>query len=265
MLRTPLGDRVLVAQEGELFAEAVVSMLDFEIGMGEANPGWDPVFLKLTHEQKVFLLNCMTRAALSPTAPIPQFTAETDAALSAVYDQAHINIEIELDNAREALANGSLEDGHLAWRRMVLDAAKGSHLAEMFGGFVEPDAVTDEIRANNADDRYDRIPIWPKDTCDDLTEWDSIIDLLRAAVLFDSDWRLEDTMLDLPRSAASKTSKQLTIPADYFGQISPDPVPEQARSIFEEMTLFLWQYLGTDNLSRKDIRYNGPAKDGDSE
>ena len=265
MLRTPLGDRVLVAQEGKLFAEAVVSMLDFEIGMGNAHPEWDPIFLKLTHEQQVWLLDRMTRAALSKTDPIPEFTAEAEAALSAVYDQVHINIEIELDDAREALAKGSLQDEHLSWRRMVLGAARDSHLAKMFGDFIEPDSVTDEIRANNADDRYDRIPIWPKDTCADLTEWDSIIDLLRAAVLFDSDWLLEDTMLDLPRSVASKTSKQLTIPADYFGQISPDPAPEQARSIFEEMTLFLWQYLGTDNLSRKDIRYNGPSKDGDSE
>lgn len=49
MLRTEIGERVLAGEEAKLFAETLLGMLDLEIGMGECNPAWNPVFCGLTH------------------------------------------------------------------------------------------------------------------------------------------------------------------------------------------------------------------------
>lgn len=265
MLHTELRDRILGGNEGRLFAETLLSMLDIEIGMGEVNPDWNPVFRNLTHEQRIWLVNFMMRAALLVDVPIPEFTAEGEATLAAVYEHIYNNIIIELDEAREASERGDSIEDWLFWRKMLLAAAKDKHLAEMFGEFVESEAVTDAIHANNEDQRCDGISIWPKETCDDLEEWESIIDLLEHAVLFDSDWLLSETMLDLPGGAAGTVAKDLGIPAGYFSHIHPDPLPEQAKEAYVDMILFLRQYLGYPIISREEVLYHGPANGASSE
>ena len=187
MLRTELGTRVLTGKEGRLFAESLLSMLQQEISMGESNPDWNPTFVGLTHEQQLWLLNAMMRAALLEDVDVPQFTAEGEAALAAVYETIRDRIIVEIDLANEALrACEPVEDWMLSWRRLLLAAAREPHLTRIFGHFVEPGEVTDAIRRNNADENSDPVPIWPEETCVDLSEWEFILDLLRGAVFFDS-------------------------------------------------------------------------------
>lgn len=260
MLRTPIGNRILAGHEGRLFAESLLSMLDLEICQGETNPDWNHVFRRLTHDQQVWMLNVVMRAALLKSVRIPTFTAEGEAALAAVYEHMYNNIVIELDLEREAVEQGEVIEDRAFWRKAVVAAAKEKHLSEIFEGFVEPEAITPAIRENNEDDRYDPIPIWPTDTCDDPEQWETILGLLEETVFFDRDWLLDNTFLDLPHNAASKLERRMTIPAGYFGNVHPDPLPAETRKTFVKTILFLRKYLGYDVVPPDEIQYYGPPR-----
>jgi hypothetical protein len=173
-----------------------------------------------------------------------------------------INIEVEIDLEEEASQAGAPKEDYLFWRRLLLAAAKEKHLAEVFGEFVEPEDVTDDIRAINSGHEYDKVSIWPEDTCDDFDEWGSLIDLLRGTVFFDSDWLLNDMIPDLPPDKAEGIERNMSIPEGYFGSVHPDPSPSEARDIFESMYLFLMRYLGYPATPKDQVPYFAENRDG---
>lgn len=248
MFDTTIGKRVLKGAEAHAFAEGMFHLLNLPITIKDECADTNPVFQRMTREQKIHTLNAAMQALLMTDIDPPRRSAEYDSAIDAVFRTILNNIEIEIDTVR---TEEKVEDWMFNWRETVLAAAKEPHLREgIFGGKYDPGEAELDEAALSAGLSY-----WPDRECADKSEWDALVDGLEEAVLEDRDWLMYENFIGLPADETRAKERQFNIEPGYFSWIADDPLPEEAKNTFIDMVLFLRDFLGYIKIGREEIIY----------
>ena len=147
MWLTPDGERTLQGAEATLFREGLGTLVD-RVGddtEGFWHCGIEP-FDNLHGNQKLAVLAQVGRALLRESEPIPKLTVVTEAAVGAVFESIRVMVDVEIDQPAEWGLSST-------WREMLLTACQERGIEELVDL-----------------------------TCEDLDEWEVLIDSLMGAI-----------------------------------------------------------------------------------
>lgn len=219
MWHTSRGDRTLRGREARLVAQAVDTMVDALLmhvddelhsdGARVCQSGI-AVFDALTPSQRIGLLYDVTRHLLTDTDSTLALSATTEAAVAAIFIEVRDQVAIEIDLFPDGLPEQTAwEQADPSWRLLVLEACQ-----DVFGC----------KGADTEDSEFDL----PDGNCKDMSQWEDLVDWLAEAVLWDRDFEMADTFLDVDPGISRQRRRLLGIEDDYFTQVAPDPRPEEA-------------------------------------
>ena len=77
---------------------------------------------------------------------------------------------------------------------------------------------------HDGDNTHDELP---ELECDDIRQWESLIDSLAEAILWDRDFEMADSFLDVDPGVSRQRRRLLGIEDDYFASVAPDPRPDE--------------------------------------
>ena len=216
MWNTTYGERTLVWAERRLVAMeswALTDAISEAAYDGGASFGI-LLFDRLTWQQQMFMVGQVLSALVEPTIPAPPNTALLDATVAAIYAQMVNSVQLEIDMAEpdEDDPNNpySQEIGFYV-RQHILDA------------LTEP-MDTDEPMEEPFEDH--RLSV----ECDEIEEWELVIETLRGRVLADEDWQMEAIAIDLAPPTSQHLKQLMGIKGDYFIDIPPDVTDEEAEA-----------------------------------
>jgi hypothetical protein len=194
---TPDGERILKGIEARLFREGLAVLVDMvrEDYEGQQEFGAPP-FDNLQPNQKLAVLAEVSSALLQEDRPMPRLTAVREAAVAAVYEAIMIWVEMEIDQAAEGLESPT-------WRELILAACRERGIEELL------DAESEKIG-----------------------EWELLVCCLTDAVLWDEDWRDNESLLDADPKASRPVKKLLGIDEDYYVAVPPDPTDDEMEGIW---------------------------------
>ena len=164
------------------------------------------LFFNLEPRQQLAVLLDVGSALLEEDYPAPKMTAVREAAVAAIYDTLYTLTEIEIDGERMGMKPGPI-------RKSILE--------------IVPTIVDDEY--------LEEFPL-PDASCQDMSEWDSLIEVMRSHVLGDQDWDMEEDFVDLAPEKAELLKKMCTIPDDYYTDVAPDPTESELAKIRKGLT-----------------------------
>ncbi|TWU20637.1 hypothetical protein Pla52o_45150 [Novipirellula galeiformis] len=224
MWHTSRGDRTLRGSEATLVSLAIDTMIDAllvhlddedDASMAPECQSGIAVYDALAASQRIGLLHDVARYLLTETESVLPLSAATEAAIAAIYVEVRDQVAIEIDLYSENAEGDCFNDG-ATWRNLVLDAYQLL--------FREAEPGQDFYRESDA--CFD--PSWqPEPTSDDLEHWETLIERLTDAVLWDRDFEMADSFLDVDPGVSDRRRRLLGIDADYFTYVAPDPRPEQ--------------------------------------
>jgi hypothetical protein len=221
MWHTSRGDRTLSGAEAKLVAQAVDTMVDALLmhvdddletdGHGVCQSGI-AVFDALSPSQRIALLYDVTRHLLTATEATLSLSATSEAAVAAIFIEIRDQVAIEIDLFPDGLLDESLSDPQTrsTWRRRVLAAAA----QVMRSSQEEIGPAADELEL-------------PDPHCRELSVWEDLVDSLAEAVLWDRDFEMAETFLDVDPGISRQRRRLLGIEEDYFTQVAPDPRPAE--------------------------------------
>ena len=222
MWHTSRGDRTLYGSEAKLVAQAIDTMIDallmhvdddLEADGSRVCQSGIAVFDALSPSQRIGLLYDVTRHLLTETESTLPLSATTEAAVAAIFieirDQVAIEIDLFPDGLPEQTSWG--DDDDLTWRQLVLAACK-----DVVGG------NGDEVAGFEPELEF------PDPHCPDMESWEDLVDWLAEAVLWDRDFEMAETFLDVDPGISRQRRRLLGIEEDYFTQVAPDPRPQEA-------------------------------------
>jgi hypothetical protein len=193
MWRMHDGNRVLRDAEWELFAAGLEILRDLVEGdiSGATNHTQTGVgvFDALTAEQKLALLADVASALRDPAVPMPQHTATNEGAIAAVFESVRGLLESELLGHETGEARTEI-------RELLLAAARASD--------APPKRLPAPERLNPA-------------------VWANLLGSIVERVLWDTDYALEDAVLDLPPETSRTALETLMIEPQYFLAVPRDP------------------------------------------
>lgn len=222
MWHTSRGDRTLFGAEGFLVGHAIETLIDslmmhFDTEIDEESSfHWESgiaVFDALSTPQKLALLHDVASHLLTPTESALPLSATAEAAVAAVFaeirDQVAIEIGFqEIRDERGASARSSETDpSHMSWRELVL----ASH-RNVFGEHLSDDLAND-----------DEITPRLTPTSRDVDGWELLIEHLTDAILWDRDFEMADSFLDIDPNVSQRRRRLLGIEDDYFTNVVRDP------------------------------------------
>ncbi len=244
MWPTNHGDRTLNGAESLLIAAAIAVMLDSldeqlnddeDETAGNANFAemqfGIAVFDSLSVSQQIATLHHVAKHLLTAAEAQPPISSAVDdatiaAIFSEVQDQVTIEIDIELMDRRGLRAGEAVElPPSRHWRSLVLDALRQVMNRQSQESGEDWDAgLLDGLPSLAAEVSYEA--------------WESAIESLVSAILWDRDFELAEGFMDAEPASAQMRRKLLGIDDDYFVHAPLDPTASevvrllgQARSI----------------------------------
>jgi hypothetical protein len=201
---TPDGERVLRGPEATLFREALGVLTDFvrDDEKGDLCQFGISAFDSLQRSQKLSVLAEVGTGLLSEEEPAPTLTAVREATVAVVYELARDMVQLEIDDPQAA-------GGRPTWRESVLGACRQR--------------------------RVDDDDSLPSHDCEDLEEWDLLIQCLASSVLWDDDWKDTEGHLDADPETSRAVKKLLRIDEDYYVDVPPDPSDEELEQIIHSL------------------------------
>ncbi|TWU38451.1 hypothetical protein [Novipirellula artificiosorum] len=221
MWHTSRGDRTLRASEASLVSLAIDTMIDAllvhlddedDVAIAPECQSGIAVYDSLTVSQRVGLLHDVARYLLTDTKTTFPLSATTEAAVAAIFIEVRDQVAIEIDLYPENAKNG-LPSEALTWRLHVLEA---HHALSREPAIDDREAIFD-----------DESVVLPQVDSADLELWEGLIEKLTDAVLWDRDFELADSFLDVDPGVSHQRRRLLGIDNDYFTYVAPDPRPEQ--------------------------------------
>ena len=213
MWHTSEGDRTLSGAEAQLVRQ-LIAHVHAEIKRGiEIDQSYTSevyLFDRLQPTQQLALLWEIGSALLEESRPMPALTAVREAAVYALFRSLYSLIEIEIDMGRLA-GQSSYEI-----RSLAIAAIEYSLPLEELGPW-----------------RYEGMI--PDLDCEDMDEWESLIESLADGILWDRDFEMEYLIVDENPAEADLTKEFLGIDADYYADIPPDPTADQLGSIHKQL------------------------------
>ena len=236
MWHTSRGDRTLLGAEAELVGHAVDALIDALITYIEddslhaesssvASECYSGIrlFDDLTPSQRVALLHDVTEHLLTPTDAPLSLSAHAEAAVAAIFVEVRDQVAIEIDLFPDgSQSNQSDEVADYTWRQLVLAAHECV--------FVSPQDVEDVDL--DVEPFPDDIELPDKD-CTDIQQWEWIIESLTDAILWDRDYEMADSFLDVDPGVSQQRRRLLGIDDNYFTQVAPDPSGTEAIRLAE--------------------------------
>ncbi len=216
MWNTTYGERTLVWAERLLVATeswALTEAISEAASDGGASFGI-LLFDRLTWQQQMFMLDQVLAALVEPTIPAPPNTALLDATVAAIYAQMVNSVQLEIDTAEpdeDDPNNPYSQDIDSLVRQNILSA------------LTEP-IETDEPMEEPFEDHLLSVE------CDEIEEWELVIEILQGRVLADEDWQMEAIALDLAPPTSQHLKQLMGIQGDYFIDIPPDVTDEEAEA-----------------------------------
>ena len=200
---TPDGERTLNGQEAALFREALGVLTDFvrDDERGDLCQFGISVFDGLQGAQKLAVLAEVGMSLLCEEEPASTLTAVREATVAVIYELVRDMVQLEVDDLHAA-------DGRPTWRELVLGACRQRR--------VDDDSL-------------------PSQECDDLEEWDLLIQCLADGVLWDDDWKGEEVHLDADPKTSRAMKKLFGINEDYYVDIPPDPSDAELEEIINTL------------------------------
>lgn len=216
MWNTTYGERTLVWAERLLVASeswALTDAISEAAYDGGASFGI-LLFDRLTWQQQMLMVDQVLPALVEPTIPAPPNTALLDATVAAIYAQMVNSVQMEIDMAdpdEDDSDNPYSQDSGFFVRQSILSA-----LTERI--------ETDEPMEEPFEDHSLSVE------CDEIEEWELVIEILRGRVLADEDWQMEAIALDLAPPTSQHLKQLMGIQGDYFIDIPPDVTDEEAEA-----------------------------------
>jgi hypothetical protein len=190
MWRTSAGDRALSGSEARLFASGLGYLLEELESEQDDYISGVTVFDRLTHGQRVVVLDEVANGLLREETPTPPHTAANEAAIAAVFRTIRELIELETDEDPAGLSG---PDSSI--RRLVREACWDQQL---------------------------RVSI-PWIGTEDPEEWESCTSELTDQILWDRDFEDEDTFVDAPPEETQQRLELACISEEYYGAVPADP------------------------------------------
>jgi hypothetical protein len=209
MWRTPIGERILVGAEWDLFRAGLGLLKDqVETSLDDPDLAMTGVgaFDRLQPAAKLAMLALVGKALHDEAEPCVELTALSEGTFAAVYDVIRQFIEIEIDFARE----GATPDDDESPLRMLVLAAFREVSPEWDGSLPAPD-------------------------CEDIDEWTFLLDALIDRVLWDRDFDEEELFVDADPGQGQLLKRELGIVGDYFTAIAPEPTDDQLAACRESL------------------------------
>jgi hypothetical protein len=210
MWHTPSGDRVLAGPEAELVRTAIADMTDSlheeADGLADEWPCGVRLFDELSWQQRVALLARVANALFKPEIPSPELSAVNEATVAAIFAYIRRNVIIELDNAKESDLPPDFDKYY--WRRLVAACQETPRTDEDF---------------------------YVNHQCEELDDWEILIECLGDGILWDDDWDMPELFLDESPATSRARRRKLGIERDYFVTPPPDPRDGEVSAIFRDL------------------------------
>jgi hypothetical protein len=226
MWHTSLGDRTLRGDEAALVGTAIDTMIEalmihiddslddsFEDALAADCQSGIAVYDSLSACQRVGVLHDVARHLLTETESTLPLSAATEATVAAVFVEIRDQVAIEIDLFPDVASKGNRP----TWRARVLAAqATISHTSEGGHGGVHDgsEQLAEEMEL-------------PAETSTDMAWWEGLISGLCDAVLWDRDFEMAESFLDVDPGVSQQRRRLLGIDDDYFTRVGPDPRPSE--------------------------------------
>ena len=214
--QTPDGDRWLMGAEAELFRESLGTAIDWiaeSIALDRSDWTWDfkvDLFDALTPTQQLALANRIAVYLLTPTDESLELTAINEAAVYAVFQNVSTQIEIEIDTEDEDEARFD-EEFAFYWRQLTLNTFHAC-----FDDDEEDEALFEgedpEAEWMTPQSKFSR----------NIEQWRSLVESLADRILWDRDFEMAGSFLDMEPAKATALKEMLGIESDHFSSIAPD-------------------------------------------
>ena len=217
MWHTSRGDRVIVGEESALICRAIDEMVsalvmrvhdDFEEVAGDCSSGIT-IYDSCTLTQRIGLLHQVAVALLTADQEPPRLNALTDATVAAIFVEVRDQVAIEI-----RLGNQEDDSDPYAWRKMV----QAAHLNYF------------NLRSDFDDADLDETDLIPSPDCGELSVWEGLVNDLSELILWDRDFEMADSFLDLDPGVSQHRRRLLGIDDHYFCTVPSDPNPD---SVFD--------------------------------
>lgn len=221
MWHTPEGDRRLTGAESELVRQSLATLADrlstnLDYGDGEDRI-WDfgvTMFDELAADQQLVVIRQVAEHLLRETPDTLELTAVNEAATYAIFANVGIEIEIEVDMAKNP---DGLDLERTYWRQLVLSAYAEAN------SDAEGSSVSDEESS-----------LLPPDS-DVVADWQCLIESLADRVLWDRDFEMGDIFLDTDPAKASTMKQALGIKTDYYTAIAEEARERDTATLLESV------------------------------
>lgn len=222
MWHTSRGDRTLRGQEAALVRAAIDTMIDalldhvddeFEDPSTVGCESGIAVYDAFSATQQIGLLHDVARHLLTETTSALPLSAAVEATVAAIFVEVRDQVAIEIDFCADS---GPKQDG-ATWREIVLTAYQSaSNLDEDLSGELidAPDLECETLKV-------------PSPNCNDIHAWEALVEYLADGILWDRDFEMADSFLDVDPGVSHHRRQLLGIDDDYFTRVAPDPRPDE--------------------------------------
>ena len=211
MWHTSRGDRTLQGDEATLVREAIDTMVDVLYLHVDDDPAGGVIcesgvslFDQLTPSQRIALLHDAATHLLTDIGDAPRLTAPLEATVAAIFMDIRDHVATEVDFPQSTEHRRWVE--RPGWRHLVASAFHSVALAE--GDF-------------------DSLQELPLEVSGDIQQWERVIDHLADAILWDRDFEISASFLDMDPEISRERRQVLGIDDEYFTQVAPDPRPAE--------------------------------------
>ncbi len=236
MWHTSRGDRTLHGDEATLVREAIDTMIDgLLVHLDDELDQSDPLetetavicesgvalYDACTPSQRIGLLHDVARHLLAETEEILPLSATLEATIAAIFVDIRDHVAIEINFPQN-------EDGVVAverpgWRHLVASAYRSLVPTQELSG----DEFTSGVMQTTFRPNEETPLVLPQEASCDIRHWDEIVDFLADAILWDRDFELSESFLDIDPGISSQRRRLMGIDDDYFTRVPPDPRPDQ--------------------------------------
>jgi hypothetical protein len=221
MWHTSRGDRTLNGDEAVLVRAAIDAMvdallIDLDDEFDETAGYWDsgiPLYNAFSPAQRIALLHDVAKHLLTETEHVLPLSAALEATVAAIFVDIRDSVAIEIDFLAPPREDLPLRSP--SWRQRVL-AAYQAILRLPSGDQPEWDPAAASL---------------PSPTCNDVRVWESLVESLADAILWDRDFEMAESFLDVDPGVSHQRRQLLGIDEDYFIAIAPDPRPDEVQGL----------------------------------
>lgn len=236
MWHTSRGDRTLDGDEATLVREAIDTMIDgLLIHLDDELDPSGPVetetaaicesgvalYDACTPCQRIGLLHDVARHLLAEPEKTLPLSAMLEATIAAIFVEIrdHVAIEINFPQNEDGVASVDRP----GWRHLVASAYRSlvppNELASEELAFEEMETPNDPSKETPL--------VLPQEASCDIRHWEEIVDFLADAILWDRDFELSESFLDIDPGISSQRRRLMGIDEDYFTRVPPDPRADQ--------------------------------------